>query len=237
MDKQMSAFTYSRILQSGSNSLVVIRPLGFGLEKGAMARHEKGITTENVTSLRATRLNEADQTFTDTRLAGQGDAANPAAGGNAYGSSVTQGIKAVVDQVSAFTRKCPDTAVVVVGYSQGAQIMDDAFCGGPDGSSLSGTAAPLLPADVGKHVKAIIFMGDPRNVPGLSYNAGTAKAGGFAARPSGYQCPVYADRIKSYCDAEDPYCSNGNNAQHHQQYVQIYGQQALAFVRQKVGSV
>ncbi|KAI2785223.1 carbohydrate esterase family 5 protein [Daldinia loculata] len=160
----------------------------------------------------------------------------PAAGGDAYGSSVTAGIKAVVDQVSAFTKKCPNTTVVMVGYSQGSQIMDDAFCGGPDGSSLSGTAAPL-PADVGNHVKAVIFMGDPRNVPGLSYNVGTAKAGGFAARPSGFQCPVYADRIKSYCDAEDPYCSNGNDAQHHQQYVQIYGQQALAFVKQKVGSI
>ncbi|KAK6950063.1 hypothetical protein Daesc_008386 [Daldinia eschscholtzii] len=138
--------------------------------------------------------------------------------------------------------------VIVVGYYQGAQIMDDAFCGGTDGSSLSGTAAPLLPADVGKHFKAIIFMGDPRNAPGPSYNVGMAKAGGeglanipvlvqFAARPSGYQCPVYADRIKSYCDAEDLYCSNGNNAQHHQQYIQIYGQQALAFVKQKVGSI
>ncbi|KAI0383097.1 carbohydrate esterase family 5 protein [Hypomontagnella monticulosa] len=160
----------------------------------------------------------------------------PAAGGNAYGSSVTAGISAVVNQVSAFVKKCPDTKVVMVGYSQGSQIMDDAFCGGPDGSSMSQTTAPM-PADVGSHVKALIFMGDPRNVPGLSYNVGTAKAGGFAARPSGYQCPVYADRIKSYCDAEDPYCSNGNNAQHHQQYVQIYGQQALAFVKQKVGSV
>ncbi|KAI1661686.1 carbohydrate esterase family 5 protein [Daldinia decipiens] len=160
----------------------------------------------------------------------------PAAGGDSYGSSVTAGIKAVVDQVSAFTAKCPDTTVVMVGYSQGSQIMDDAFCGGPDGSSLSETAAPL-PADVGTHVKAIIFMGDPRNVPGLSYNVGTAKAGGFAARPSGFQCPVYEDSIQSYCDAEDPFCSNGNSAQHHQEYVQIYGQQALAFVQQKVGSI
>ncbi|XDG00813.1 hypothetical protein ABKA04_000428 [Annulohypoxylon sp. FPYF3050] len=160
----------------------------------------------------------------------------PAAGGDAYGSSVTAGISAVVNQVSTYAKQCPDSALVMVGYSQGGQITDDAFCGGPDGSSMSGTASPL-PADVGTKVKAIILMGDPRNVPGLAYNVGTAKAGGFAARPSGYTCPVYADRIKSYCDAEDPYCSNGNNAQHHQQYVQIYGQQALAFVKEKVGSV
>ncbi|KAI1106296.1 carbohydrate esterase family 5 protein [Jackrogersella minutella] len=160
----------------------------------------------------------------------------PAAGGDAYSSSVTAGIKAVVSQVSAYVEKCPDSAVVVVGYSQGGQITDDAFCGGPDGSSMSETASPL-PADVGTHVKAIIMMGNPRNVPGLSYNVGTAQAGGFAARPSGYTCPVYSDRIKSYCDSQDPYCSNGNDAQHHQQYVQIYGQQALAFVKEKVGSV
>ncbi|KAI1500454.1 carbohydrate esterase family 5 protein [Biscogniauxia marginata] len=160
----------------------------------------------------------------------------PAAGGNAYGSSVTAGITAVVNQVSSFVEKCPDTKVVMVGYSQGSQIMDDAFCGGPDGSSMSETASPL-PADVGEHVAALIFMGDPRNVPGLSYNVGTAQAGGFAARPSGYTCPTYADRIQSYCDSQDPYCSNGNDANHHQQYVQIYGQQALAFVKEKVGSV
>ncbi|KAI1395783.1 carbohydrate esterase family 5 protein [Hypoxylon fuscum] len=160
----------------------------------------------------------------------------PAAGGEAYPPSVTAGIQAVVDQVSAYVAKCPDSAVVLVGYAQGSQIIDDAFCGGPDGNSMSETAAPI-PADVSEHVKALIFMSNPRNVPGLPYNVGTAKAGGFAQRDPGFVCPVYSDRIQSYCDAEDPYCCDGNNAMHRKQYVQIYGEHALAFIREKVGSV
>jgi acetylxylan esterase len=103
----------------------------------------------------------------------------PAAGGNAYGSSVTAGITAVVNQVQSFANRCPDSKIVMVGYSQGSQIMDDAFCGGPDGSSMGNVAAPM-PAAVGQKVAALIWMGDPRFVPGLSYNVGTAKAGGVS---------------------------------------------------------
>ncbi|KAI1766361.1 carbohydrate esterase family 5 protein [Hypoxylon sp. FL1150] len=156
--------------------------------------------------------------------------------GDDYPSSVTAGIQAVVDQVSAYAKACPDTAIVMVGYSEGSQIIDDAFCGGPDGNSMAETTA-LIPAEIGEHVKALIFMGDPRNIPGAPYNIGSSTGGGFAQRPVGYVCPVYADRIRSYCDAEDPYCSNGNNVRHHEQYVMIYGEHALAFVREKVGSV
>jgi hypothetical protein len=47
--------------------------------------------------------------------------------------------------------------------------MDNALCGGA-GQSLSGDSL--------RAVKAAIFMGDPRNVAGLSYNVGTCKAKG-----------------------------------------------------------
>lgn len=42
----------------------------------------------------------------------------PAAGGNAYGASVTAGVAAVANQTSVFNLACPDTRIVVVGYSQ-----------------------------------------------------------------------------------------------------------------------
>jgi acetylxylan esterase len=56
----------------------------------------------------------------------------------------------------------------------------------------------------------------------------------FAPRPAGFQCP-YAANIKSYCDAADPYCCNGNNAATHQGYGAEYGQQAIQFVLGKLG--
>ncbi|KAM7190072.1 Acetylxylan esterase [Naviculisporaceae sp. PSN 640] len=144
-------------------------------------------------------------------------------GGVSYDNSARQGTAAVVKAVTDLNRRCPDTKIVLIGYSQGGQIMDNALCGGA-GATLTGTALAA--------VKAAIFMGDPHNIAGLPYNVGTCRAGGFAARPSGFQCsPADPKIIQSYCDSTDPYCCNGNDANSHQQYVNKYGQQALAFIR------
>lgn len=58
--------------------------------------------------------------------------------------------------------------------------MDDAFCGGPDGSSLTSKQTTLVPAATAQKVAAIVFMGDPRHVGGLAFNAGNATAGGVS---------------------------------------------------------
>ncbi|KAK3380747.1 cutinase [Lasiosphaeria ovina] len=144
-------------------------------------------------------------------------------GGVSYENSAKQGTAAVVKAVTDLNKRCPDTKIVLIGYSQGGQIMDNALCGGA-GATLTGTALDA--------VKAAIFMGDPHNVNGLPYNVGTCKNGGFAARPSGYKCsPANPAIIQSYCDSTDPYCCNGNDANSHQQYVNKYGSQALTFIK------
>lgn len=147
-------------------------------------------------------------------------------GGVSYDQSAQQGTTAVVQAVTSLNSRCPNTQIVLIGYSQGGQIMDNALCGGA-GATLTGAALAA--------VKVAIFMGDPHNVAGLPYNVGTCTAGGFAARPSGFQCsPASPSIIKSYCDSTDPYCCNGNDANSHQQYVNKYGSQALAFIKSKV---
>lgn len=149
-----------------------------------------------------------------------------ACGGISYDNSASQGTAAVVKAVTAYNQKCPSTQIVLIGYSQGGQIMDNALCGGA-GSTLTGNALAA--------VKAAIFMGDPHNQNGLPYNVGTCKAGGFAARPSGFKCaPASTSIIQSYCDSTDPYCCNGNDANSHQQYVNKYGSQALTFIKSKL---
>ncbi|RWA09222.1 hypothetical protein EKO27_g5876 [Xylaria grammica] len=138
-------------------------------------------------------------------------------GGIAYDQSAQMGTTAVVSAVNSLNSRCPSTRIVLIGYSQGGQIMDNALCGGA-GATLTGTALAA--------VKVAIFMGDPHNVAGLPYNVGTCTAGGFAARPSGFQCsPASPSIIQSYCDSTDPYCCNGNDANSHQQYVNKYGTQ------------
>ncbi|KAK4116122.1 carbohydrate esterase family 5 protein [Canariomyces notabilis] len=144
-------------------------------------------------------------------------------GGISYDNSATQGTAAVVRAVTDLNRRCPNTKIVLIGYSQGGQIMDNALCGGA-GATLTGAALNA--------VKAAIFMGDPHNNVGLPYNVGTCRNKGFAARPNGFQCsPANPAIIQSYCDSTDPYCCNGNDANSHQQYVNKYGQQALAFIK------
>jgi hypothetical protein len=84
---------------------------------------------------------------------------------------------------------------VYVGYSQGAQIGDDALCGGGDpNQGISSTAAPISSA-VGNKVKAIIFMGDPRNIPGGPYSVGTAKNPGVSLLAVDFEILAYQNCV------------------------------------------
>ncbi|KAM0452943.1 hypothetical protein ACHAPV_007448 [Trichoderma viride] len=156
-------------------------------------------------------------------------------GGVQYNASVVAGISAAVTAIDNFHTSCPDTQLVLVGYSQGGQVYDDVVCGGGDpGEGYSNTAVPIT-ASAAAAIKAVILMGDPRNIAGLPYNVGTCKAGGFDAHTAGFQCAA-ASKVQSYCDAADPYCCNGNDPNTHQGYGTEYGSQALAFVNSKLSS-
>lgn len=77
---------------------------------------------------------------------------------------------------------------------QGGQIFDDAFCGGGDtNEGLSSTAIPISSAAQQK-IAAAIFMGDPRHIPGLSYNVGTCQASGVR--------PVYFAPPSCFCRSQ-----------------------------------
>jgi acetylxylan esterase len=121
-------------------------------------------------------------------------------GGVSYASSAVQGVAAVASQVNSFNQRCPNTVLVLVGYSQvwqclclevmtdlspfkGGQIMDDAYCGGGDlNEGLTNTAIPISTAAQAK-IAAAIFMGDPRHIPGLSFNVGSCQASGVRIIP------------------------------------------------------
>jgi len=99
-------------------------------------------------------------------------------GGIQYGSSAAQGTTSVANAVNSLHQRCPNTQIVLVGYSQGGQIMDNAVCGGPDtGSGISSTTPPISSSALNM-VKAVILMGSPRYVRGLPYNVGTCSAQG-----------------------------------------------------------
>ncbi|KAL3464506.1 cutinase [Aspergillus heterothallicus] len=154
-------------------------------------------------------------------------------GGTSYSASVAAGIDAVASAVNSFNSQCPGTKIVLVGYSQGGEILDAALCGGGvPNQGITNTAVRLSSSAVNM-VKAAIFMGEPLFRAGLPYSVGTCAAGGFDARPVGFSCPS-ASKIQSYCSAPDPYCCNGSDSATHNGYGSVYGHAALQFVQSKL---
>lgn len=47
-----------------------------------------------------------------------------------YAKSEANGTSAIADEITAYTKKCPGVKIALMGYSQGAQVVQDALCGG-----------------------------------------------------------------------------------------------------------
>lgn len=139
--------------------------------------------------------------------------------------------------VNAYTEKCSASLpLVLMGYSQGAQVSADTLVGQqdaafPDNSSIN----QPLPASTLSRVAAVVIMGDPSLVANESFHVGNATRNGLFARKdvSNFNTAGLAARTKSYCDFNDPYCASGNLSSGlgvHLGYVKEYGSQAEDFV-------
>ncbi|KAK4624588.1 Acetylxylan esterase 2 [Fulvia fulva] len=65
---------------------------------------------------------------------------------------------------------------------------------------------------------------------------GYSQGSKFDARPSDQiHCGDFDDTIQLYCDADDEFCTNGTSLAIHNGYHGVYGKQALAFVKSKLG--
>ena len=66
-----------------------------------------------------------------------------------YGQSVSTGTKAAQNQLTAYVNRCPNAKIVLIGYSQGAQIIGDALCGGD--SAGNGPVTPAMDSAISSH--------------------------------------------------------------------------------------
>ncbi|CZT17775.1 related to acetylxylan esterase precursor [Ramularia collo-cygni] len=149
-----------------------------------------------------------------------------------YKTSVRYGVGNATQQIKAFAGKCPDAMIVLVGYSQGSKVFDDALCGGGDPNMGISSTDPTIAQ---YNIRAVLLPADDRFTPGEPYHVGNATHGGFDARPSDQiHCGSFDDQIQLYCDAEDKYCSNGSSLKTHNGYHGVYGVQALEFVKGKL---
>ncbi|PLB44158.1 cutinase [Aspergillus steynii IBT 23096] len=149
-----------------------------------------------------------------------------------YVHSETEGVKKAREAIENYVESCPQTDIILLGYSQGAHAIGDVLCG--TNNPLFGKSDPLPTANLGDHVKAVVLMGDPGHEPGVSFDVGTSTKPGLFHRFTDIECPGYSDKIQSYCDSNDPFCDRGLNQNVHNGYIKEYGDQAVKFVVAKV---
>jgi cutinase len=102
-------------------------------------------------------------------------------------------------RIQATADECPDTKIVLGGYSQGAAVMD-VVATSP--VAALGYEAPL-PRSVIPHIAAIVVFGNP-----------SARIGQPLTRMS----PDFGARTADLCNTADPICSLGRNWDSHITY-------------------
>jgi pimeloyl-ACP methyl ester carboxylesterase len=111
-------------------------------------------------------------------------------------NSKTEGVAKTLSHVQAQAAACPNQKFVLVGYSQGADVMHN--------------AAAKLPEALHPRVIAVVMFGDPGNM------------GPTAKSPLGGTVPVFpkvlANRLMENCAKGDPVCGGGSNILAHLTY-------------------
>jgi hypothetical protein len=117
------------------------------------------------------------------------------------------GVRDAGAHVVSMAANCPQTKMVLGGYSQGAAVMgfvtSDAV---PDGIDPATVPKPLQP-EVADHVSSVVLFGLP-NVRAME----------FLNEPPVVIGPLYQGKTVQLCVPEDPVCSDGMNFAAHKTY-------------------
>ncbi len=121
-----------------------------------------------------------------------------------------------VNDASAFientAQACPQTKMVLGGYSQGAAVVDVLAA---TGHPILGFTSPL-PDTIADHIAAVVVFGNPSNRMGEPLTA---------------LSPLYGSKALDLCNGADPVCSDGNDMPAHSLYVEAeMADQAAQFV-------
>lgn len=126
---------------------------------------------------------------------------------SAFAASAQTGADDVVAHVQDMIGRCPNTRLVLGGFSQGAGVID--------------LAVPALPPQAVDHVAAIAVFGNPTSPLARTLS-------GAVFPPIG---PPYSAKTTDVCADGDPTCSGGGNIMAHAAYVQSgLTSQAATFV-------
>ncbi|KAF1809202.1 alpha/beta-hydrolase, partial [Eremomyces bilateralis CBS 781.70] len=144
-----------------------------------------------------------------------------------YAASTRNGSVEVQKMLRDNFETCPSTKIVLLAYSEGANALGDALCGG--GVLDVETVEPGQGLGLTLAVVAIILWGDTRFNTSETFAAGTAHQNGLFPRPANESCEYYAPRLQSYCDDNDMYCASGDSEEVHISYADRYNTKSLEF--------
>jgi hypothetical protein len=117
------------------------------------------------------------------------------------------GIRDAGGHVLSMAHDCPNTKMVLGGFSQGAAVMGFVTSSSvPDGVDPATVPKPLGP-DVANHVSSVVLFGMPN-----------VRAMNFLNQPPVSIGPLYQGKTIKVCAPEDPVCSDGMNFAAHDAY-------------------
>jgi cutinase len=204
---------------SGFLGPIVLAALGFSVP-GAAPASAAGCPATEVVFARGTGeppgLGPTGQAFVDAlsaRLGGRSMGVYPVNyPASDQWSTGLDGIRDAGGHVVSMAANCPNTKMVLSGYSQGAAVMGfvtspavpDSIPPDVDPATLP---KPLSP-NVANHVAAVVLFGTPN-----------VRAMNFLGQPQIVIGPLYQAKTIKLCVPEDPVCSDGMNFAAHNSYV------------------
>ncbi|KAG0652496.1 Acetylxylan esterase 2 [Hyphodiscus hymeniophilus] len=158
-----------------------------------------------------------------------------------YCDQASDGVSDGISQITSYASRCPDSKLVLAGYSLGAQIVGDILGGG--GGSYYNCVERTTPgmsraSSPGKNIAAVLLFGDPEHVAGASYNVGTGSGDNGQYPRSGANLASldqYSNIMQNYCYDTDPICALGDDGESHTTYMTVYGEQAGQYVQKLLG--
>lgn len=116
-----------------------------------------------------------------------------------YLTSAGRGAERLARDAGDVARRCPDTTIMLVGYSQGGDVVSDVVH-----RAANGTIA--LPAE---RIAGAIMLGSPRRDPQAPNLLDTPGHGVLGPRPT-RELAVYDGRVYEVCAPGDPICATEN---------------------------
>jgi cutinase len=116
-------------------------------------------------------------------------------------TSAAQGNRDLVNHVQSQAASCPNQRFILVGYSQGANVVDNSIGISSAGAVVGSPIVATLPAAVEPKVSAVLLFGNPIRALGKSVTG------------------TYQSRTLDICAQGDPVCqSGGGNTGAHLSY-------------------